>query len=372
VRLPVRSAWALALVHGLVLGCTPDPGEAYAKAFAEGQRAMVSGRYDEAGAAFARAAAEAQRLKDRDEALFLIARAREDARDYAGAKKAYADVIATSPDGPRTARAAYALAYLEIEHGDAEAGYSALEETLFARPNHGSADRALQELADRAEERGGAPARVAFLTQAEPRFRGTELHEQAGYRLGLALYAVGQKEEAKARLVLTAEAHPHPYGGLTDDAYWHAARIAHELGRPKEALSLLERLLAPQERSTMNGSYIRRRFPPALLRMAVILRDDLKDLAAARKKLLELPSRFPDSILRDDALWEAARLSHLVGDAGAACDALEDLVELVPESRYGACVTLLCPGQKPVGDRPCADYVSRDLAEGRGVSAPSE
>jgi hypothetical protein len=84
-----------------------------------------------------------------------------------------------------------------------------------------------------AEERGGAPARVAFLTQAEPRFRGTELHEQAGYRLGLALYAVGQKEEAKARLVLTAEAHPHPYGGLTDDAYWHAARIAHELGRPK-------------------------------------------------------------------------------------------------------------------------------------------
>lgn len=367
---PLRAACALALA--LVSGCAPDPGEAYAKAFAEGQRAMAAGRYDEAGSAFARAAGEAHRLKDRDEALFQIGRAREDARDYAGAKKAYADVVATSPDGPRTVRAEYALAYLEIEHGDPEAGYAALQKALFAHPDHGSADRALLELADRAEERGGAAGRVAFLADAEARFRGTELHEQAGYRLGLALEAVGRKEDARERLILTAEAHPHPYGGLTDDAYWHAARLARELGRPKEALSLLERLLAPQERSTMNGSYIRRRFPPALLQMAVIYRDDLGDMASARKKLLELPSRFPDSTLRDDALWEAARLAHRAGDGDAACDALDELVDDVPDSRYGACVALLCPSQKPVGDRPCADYVSRDLAEGRGVTAPSE
>lgn len=122
----------------------------------------------------------------------------------------------------------------------------------------------------------------------------------------------------------------------------------------------------------MNGSYIRRRFPPALLQIAVILRDDLKDMAGARNVLLELPSRFPDSILRDDALWEAARLARLAGDEGGACDATGELVDEVPDSRFGPCVTLLCPRQKPVGDRPCADYVAQDLAEGRGATVPGE
>lgn len=369
-----RAATLLALVAGAfgLLGCGPDPGEAYLKAFTEGQRALTAGRYEEAAGAFERAAGEAHRLKDRDEALYLIGRVREDARDYAGAAAAYEKVVATSPDGPRSVRAKYALAYLAIEHGDAEAGYAQLLQTLLEHPNHGLADRSLQVLAARAEDRGGLAARVAFFEEMEPRFRGTELDEQVGYRLGLTLDAVGRKEDARAKLIATAEAHPHPHGGLTDDAYWHAARLARELGRPDEALALLEKLLSAQERSTMNGSYIRRRFPPALLQVAIIQRDDRRDLAAARKTLAAFGARFPDSTLRDDALWEEARLARLANDPEEACDVVEKLAQDLPESRFAACVTLLCPSQKPAGDRPCPDYVAADLAEGRGLQAPTE
>ncbi len=350
----------LALLGGL-LGCAPEMPEAYHKALAEGQRARTAGRYAEAAAAYERAADAAERLKDRDDAWFSVARAKEDAGDLAGAKAAYERIVAQSPDGPRTGRALFALAYFEIAHGDAEKGYKALWEALQKFPNHGNADRALKELADREEERGGLGARITWLASVQARFAATELDEVVVYELGLALRAAGRNEEARAQFVAAAEAHPHPFGGLTDDAWWHAAEIDRELGRPAQAIDDLRRMLAPRERSSMNGSYTRQRFPPGQMLIAEIYRDDLHDHAAARREFQRLFDDFPDSVLRDDALYQQALLARADGDLKGACGAAERLVDKLPDSRYAPCAHLLCKDLSPLPNRSCADYIVREL-----------
>ena len=126
------------------LGCGPSVGEAFSDSFYAAKRAYNAGRYEQAAALYEEAAAKATRVKDRDEANFMQARMYERMENWKRAQQAYQKLIATSAHGPRTARAAYEYAEVEVEHGEAERGWALLRDTISRYPNHGSSKRALQ------------------------------------------------------------------------------------------------------------------------------------------------------------------------------------------------------------------------------------
>lgn len=351
--------WALALSIALLPACGSAQNDAHLGALAAGQRAYHAGRYVEAARAFSDAAARAERVKDRDEARLLEARAYQRAEAWGEARATYQRLLAASPPGPRSPRAEFELARLAIEHGDAEAGWAMLLEATRRHPTHGLSRNALRELADHEEERGGPEAALAWLRRQEPVFRGTELDQVIGYQLGLALDRTGDREGALRALVATARAHPYPFGPLTDNALLRAAELAEELGRFTEAIGYLREMIAPRERAA-TGSYERPLFDDAQLAIAALYRDRLHDRAAARRELRALYTRFPASLLRDDALWSEAKLWREDMKQKEACEVASKLARELPDSRYASCVSRLCPSL-PAGQRACAAYIVREL-----------
>jgi tetratricopeptide (TPR) repeat protein len=350
---------ALALALAFSAACGASQGDAFLSSYAAGQRAYHAGRYTEAAKAFSDAAAKALRVKDRDEARLLEARAYQRARAWTEAREAYRKLLAESPSGPRSQRAEFELATLAIEHGDADAGWAMLLAATRRHPKHGLARHAVRELAAHEEERGGPAAAVAWLESQEPAFRKTELAQVFGYELGLALERSGDREGAVRVLVATARAHPYPFGALTDNALFRAAKLEEELGRPEEAIRHLRALLAPRE-GAATGSYERPLFDDAQLAIAIIYRDALRDRAAARREFHKLYEAHPASLLRDDALWEEAKLWREDGKTEEACDAAARLARELPDSRYARCVQHICPSL-PAGERACADYIVREI-----------
>ena len=97
-----------------------------------------------------------------------------------------------------------------------------------------------------------------------------------------------------------------PTSGLRDDARWFAGELARKLGDPKGAVTRLRALLATREVAIGPGSYFSIWLDDAQRELGKILRDDLGDLAGAAAAFRQLPKDYPDSILRDDALYELA------------------------------------------------------------------
>src|SRR5262249_50719117 len=155
--------------------CAPELGDAYLSAFAAGERSFHAGRWVEAAATWDGAASKARRVKDRDEARFLSARAFERAERWDDARATYRKLIADAPDGPRTGRAAFGLAEIEIAPGDVEAGYHMLDKAALRYPKHGLARPAIRRLVQHAQDKGGEPAVLAFLDERATALRGTEL-----------------------------------------------------------------------------------------------------------------------------------------------------------------------------------------------------
>lgn len=356
------AALALALA-----ACSPEYGDAYLSAIAAGQRALHAGRYVEAANAYEDASGRAKRVKDRDEALFMKARALERGGRFGEARAAYQRLRATSPDGPRAGRAAFDLAELEIRHGDAAAGWRMLDETIRAYPQHGVTRLAIRRIVEHEEERGGEAAVMAWLDARAPAFKGTDQEEVFAYERARSLRRAGRKQEAHDLCVATATRWAYPRGSFTADTLWDAAEIDRELGRPAEAIDHLKLLVSHRERADTTGSYERPRYIYAQLRIAEIYRDDLKDHASARRELHRVYTDYKLSIRRDDALWEEARLAREDGDREVACDLTARLVKEFPLSRYAGCARELCPSA-PAGKRECARYVKREL----GVPDPPD
>src|SRR6185436_21099364 len=102
---------------------------------------------------------------------------------------------------------------------------------------------------------------------------------------------------------------------------------------PREAIAHLRRMLAVREPSTFAGSYERLRFSPAQYRIAVLYRDALHDNASARREFHRLYADHTTSILRDDALWEEAKIALADRDQPAACSLVGTLVREFKDSR---------------------------------------
>ncbi len=135
----------------------------------------------------------------------------------------------------------------------------------------------------------------------------------------------------------------YPQSGLRDDARWFAAQVSRTLGDPKGAVERLRALLATREVAFGAGSYFSIWLDDAQLQLGQILRDDLGDLDGAIAAFRRLPSDYPDSILRDDALFELAVTFVKKHDPKAACDALADLKRKFPDSKYLERAHEVCP-----------------------------
>lgn len=366
-----------------VSACAPSVGVKYEHSFASGQRAFHAGRYEEAARAFEQAAENATRVKDRDEALFEAARMHEKRGAYAQAHAAYERITKTSPDGPRTARAAYDMALVEVDHGDAERGYALLLDATFKYPAHASARRSLHRLIEHQRDIGGDDGALKWIDGPGRTLRGSELDQQLDYERALTLENMGRLTEARDLFVKTAKDHPYPFGGLTDDALWHASLVEEKLGRYEAAIAQLRTLLADREASHMTGSYERARYSPAQLRIAELYRDKLHDHRTARKEFHTLYASHPTSVLRDDALWAEAVLARADGDEREACSLVNTLRNEFADSRFARCGQLLCASVKPgAKERPCANYIERQVrgeaveqdpdAEREGLEDPTD
>jgi tetratricopeptide (TPR) repeat protein len=344
--------------------CAPVYGDAFLASFAAGQRALHAGRYVECARAYDDAAGKALRVKDRDEARFLEARCFDKAGRWEDARATYQRLAADSPTGPRTPRALFEIADVEIAHGDVEKGYAMLADAAIRFPQNGVARPTIGRIVAHVAEVRGEPAARAWLADHAATFRGTDEDQTIGYQIALSLDREGKKQEAHDALMESARAHPYPKGSLTDDALVRASKVDEELGRWAEAAKHLQDLLDTHEVSHGfagkydMASYERPRFPEAALRVAEIYRDHLHDHAAARKAFEAFYRDHPTARKRDLAVWSEARLALEDGDTKTACTLADRLAREFPDSRYTPCARTICPSA-PATKRECADYILR-------------
>lgn len=346
--------------------CAPNVGEAFLQSKAAGDRALSAGRYEEAAHAYQEAADAARRPRDRDEALFLEANVYRRARDWEKAKAAYRALLAESPEGDRAARATYELAWIEIETGNRDEGFAMLEGALFAHPDAGPARRALKRFLAHLEEREDTRAAIAWIDRSLDSFRGSALEENLRYERAKLLESLGELAAARDAYVDCARRHPYPFGSLFDDALWNASMLDEALGRYELAIQDLEELLRHREASTLTGSYERPRYADAQMRIAELYRDRIGDLQAARRAFHTLYAAHQTSRLRDDALWEEAKIARQLGDLEAACSLTSRLRREFPESRYAGCAKLLCESAPVDPQNECRPYITKTYGRAEG------
>jgi hypothetical protein len=111
------------------------------------------------------------------------------------------------------------------------------------------------------------------------------------------------------------------------------------------------------------GSYERKHYVPAMLRIGELYRDKLGDHARARDTFHRLYADYAHSTMRDDALWLEASLWKQDGDPRTACDRLSTLVHEFPDSRYVPCATEQCSAlTRPAesgAPKACRAYLGR-------------
>lgn len=349
----------------LVLGacaCARQHSTPFLNERAAAERHYANGRYEEAAAAWRKVAKAAEHRDDRAEALYRAAAAHQRAGDSEAARAGYHEVLDLAPEGARAARAAFELAWLDIESGATERGEQALLSVTLRYQDSALAGRAFAGLVNRLEERGGPQAALALIDRVRPKIQHPELAEQVRYAEGRLLRTTGQEERARRAFLELARDFPYPQGAYWEDALWHAADIERSQGNPKAALSHLERMLREVEPALLQGSYTRPRYAEAQYRIAEIYRDDLAQPERARREFRRVFDEYPTSLLRDDALWQEALIGRASHHSNASCDPLTKLVTQLPDSRYAPCAALLCASvPRATPERNCRGYIRRTL-----------
>jgi tetratricopeptide (TPR) repeat protein len=189
--------------------------------------------------------------------------------------------------------------------------------------------------------------------------QATESAPRVAFEIGESLAKQNKLDEARAQFIAVATKFPYP-GEYFDDALWRASEIDEKLGHIPDAIADLEKMLAVVEYSTLPGTYIRPRFPDAQWRIAELYRDKVSDKTKAIAAFARYIDMFSNSLRRDEALWQEAKLTD---DAGASCDLLAKLVKTSPDSRYVPCALSRCAKiQKPKDShapKTCHAYITR-------------
>jgi tetratricopeptide (TPR) repeat protein len=332
---------------------------------AAASRAYSAGRYEEAAGYYANAAQASDRVRDRDEMLFLQACSYQRAGQFKQAREVLERLLKESPNGERSARASFEIAYMEIDHGDEASGYSMLGQFLFRYPDTGLGRPALARYLSWMDNTKGAMQTLAFLKQNESQLQKSGIGEEAVYGQAHRLEQLGETRQARDTYVRCAHDYPYPFGTLFDDALYRASELDEKLGDARLAVEHLQQMLREREKASMGASYERPRYSAAQIRIARLYRDELNEPQMARREFHRLYTDFPTSILRDDALWEEALLAKKLGDQSGACDAAKLLVRDFADSRYSGCASIICADIAP-GKRSCRDYIERQVQATQG------
>lgn len=351
----MRLAWLVAALAA----CGSSPSS-YAMHFAAAERAETAGRHDEAARQFDAASHDQASLRERDHAAFLAALESVRAGDVAGGTQRFEAVARRR--GEHAAEARWQIAMLDL----ATSGPSAkgeIDELLRTYPNDGVAYPALRARLRIARDAGGEAEVLAVLRALEPAVARTESAPRVAYAIAESLAKLGKLDEAREAYVGVARTWPYP-GEYFDDALFRASEIDEGLSRYRDAVDDLEKMLSVLESSTWPGTYVRPRFPDAAWRIAVLYRDKLGDQKKAVAAFDRYVSAFPNDIRRPEALWEAAKLLRKAGDESAACDRLERIARIAPDSRYVPCAAERCPGahvpKESHAPKTCHAYLTRD------------
>lgn len=358
------------LAASSIAACAPNRAAAYEKAIAEARRATHAGRFDTAADRFDEAARTAKVPRDVVYARYEAALARARSGDVARASRELRAIAEAKPPNAYSAQAAFKAADLAYK-SDPSAGYAELEQVAVRWPESGVARGALMRILRHDDESGPAKT-LAHLDALAPKVAGKALEEDVLYERAKRIAALRRFEEARNALLDVAERWPYPRGNYFDDALYRASEMEEELGRYKEALGHLERLLSFREAAATLGSYERPRYMPAMLRIAKLYEERLGDRKRARETLHSIYADFTTSTLRDDALWREAELWQKDGDKGTACDRLSTLASDFPDSRYVPCAVDRCPAikrpSKSKAPKTCRAYLTREPA----TAAPGE
>lgn len=290
---------------------------------ANGERHAAHGRDQEAAAEFERAARAADRRVDEDEANYRQARHLEDAGDWRGALSLLDALAAREPHSRRTARATFdaATIRLEQEH-EVDVAITGLERIIFEYSDEGPASRALTVLI---RVRGLDMARLETIySQVGQTMLGDDVLNH------IAHMHRDQEDSDRERAALEriVQNHPYPQGHRWDEAILRLAELDVAEGQPAAAIARLEEMLERAEGTSLIGSYTLPTFPEARMRISRLRRDQ-QELEAASSSYEQLGDDFPDSRLRDDALYEAGDMWLEAGQTERACAFFERVLEVV-------------------------------------------
>lgn len=299
-----------------------------------------AGRHDEALGAYLRAqerchTIDSPRMRKQSctaahlqyaELLVTLKREREAIDAYRDAE------VALAKQGPAAAQACYATAEIYASLGEVEKSYEFFWRTVTNYPNEGFAADAMKRILRDGRRRAPKQLR-AELQELSASLSHTHVSDNI-------LEALAQLEEVEFESPKTALHYydmlvrAHPESGFFDDALWHGARLSRALGDGAGAATRLRKLLSTRVVALGAGSYFSIWLDDALLELGLVLRDDLQDYDGAIKAFARMPSDYPDSILRDDALFERAATKAKAGLTKQACKDLSKLLQKYPESKY--------------------------------------
>ncbi len=289
---------------------------------------MGHGRYEEAVDSFALAADEAVRRVDLDEALYRETRALIQLERYDDAIRILQEVADRRPISRRTSRAMFEIALIRLDHlNQPEQAVQDFERVMRETPDDGLAGRALFYVNRDFESRGDTAGTIAFCDRlyadlGDSTFGDDLLRVKANAQL-----LAGDRAGARASLEEIVRRYPYPYGQRWDDAITTLAEMDVEDGQPARAVERLEELVNRNEETNLVGSYTLPSMPRAQLRIAQIYRDELNDPEKASDAFERLPRRFPRSILRDDALYQAGAMWLDAGNRSRGCRLLRRVVD---------------------------------------------
>jgi tetratricopeptide (TPR) repeat protein len=365
-----RTALPLALLVG-GCSCAVSHGGAYNAAVAAAARNEGAGRYAAAAQDYDRAARVGAQPRDREEARWNAAEVTARAGSVADATSRY-EALAADGGSEHQAEAAFRLASLRIECGDALRGWQDMEQIPRRFPTHGVAHVAVRKLVWHADEQG-LRAGLDEVRALERDLGSTELVQLVTYLDAAHVEGLGDDRAARDAYGRIANRWPYPFGSFFDDALWHASLIDEKLGLYGMAVDDLERLLRERETTSIVGSYERPKFVPAMMRLGELYRDRLRDRPRAREAFHRLYTDFTHTTLRDRALWLEAALWREDSDDATACGRLATLVGQFPDSRYVPCAIERCPGlsrpRASAAPKECRGYIERTAGRGSPAAA---
>jgi len=250
--------------------------------------------------------------------------------DREGAMREYLASADADPRSPYRGQSWLYAARIAADLGRGAEADALLDRIVFERSFEGVSERALRERVDRIPE----DRRVEWLQSIEPRLRSTDLGDDVLW-IEAGLAADRRDEPAERRLLETlVRRHRYPTAELWDDARWRLADLAEAHGDAASAIRWLRPLSDAYESSHLVGSYALPKMDDAALRIVRLELEARHDPAAAIRAADDLLDRFGDSELRDDALFLRARAELARGDRDAACDAIDELRDDYPESKW--------------------------------------